>query len=72
MQNDRALRTGNMDRGRLLTLAECAAVTGNKVATWRAWILRRKVSYYRIGRSIRVSELDLAALIEQGRVPARD
>ena len=38
--------------GKLLTLRECAERTGNKISTWRAWVLRRKVPYYKISRSI--------------------
>lgn len=58
--------------GKLLTLRDCAERTGHRESTWRAWVLRRKVPFYRVGRSVRVSERDLEALIEQGRVPARE
>lgn len=58
--------------GRLLSLAECAAATGNKVSTWRAWILKRKVPSYRIGRSVRVAKQDLERMVEAGRIPARE
>jgi excisionase family DNA binding protein len=61
-----------MEKGRLLRLRECAEITGNTVATWRAWVLRRKVAFYKIGRSVRVSEADLARLLEAGRIPARE
>ena len=58
--------------GKLLTLRECAERTGNKVSTWRAWVLRRKVPYYKLSRSIRIAESDLDHMIEQARVPARE
>ena len=58
--------------GKLLTLRECAERTGNKLSTWRAWVLRRKVPYYKLSRSIRVAESDLERMIEQARVPARE
>jgi excisionase family DNA binding protein len=58
--------------GKLLTLRECAERTGNKVSTWRAWVLRRKVPYYKLSRSVRIAESDLERLIEQARVPARE
>ena len=61
-----------MSTGRLLALKECAERSGHKVSTWRAWILRRKVPYYKIGRSIRIAENDLTRMIEQSRVPARE
>lgn len=56
---------------RLLTVREAAARTGHKEATWRAWILRRKVPYHKFGRSIRIAESDLIRMIEESRVPAR-
>ena len=55
----------------LLTVREAAARTGHKEATWRAWILLRKVPYHKLGRSIRIAESDLARMIEESRVPAR-
>jgi excisionase family DNA binding protein len=56
---------------RLLTVREAAVRTGHKEATWRAWILLRKVPYHKVGRSIRIAESDLTRLIEESRVPAR-
>jgi hypothetical protein len=61
-----------MKTGKLLALRECAERSGHRVCTWRAWILRRKVPYYKIGRSVRVAEADLERMIEQARVPARE
>lgn len=60
-----------MGVGRLLTLRECAERTGHRESTWRAWVLRRKVPFYRVGNSVRVSERDLENLVEKGRVPAQ-
>jgi excisionase family DNA binding protein len=57
---------------RLLTVKEAAARTGHKEATWRAWILLRKVSYHKLGRSIRIAESDLIRMIEESRIPARE
>lgn len=56
---------------RLLTVREAAQRTGHKEATWRAWILRRKVAYHKFGRSIRIAESDLIRMIEESRIPAR-
>lgn len=61
-----------MTSGKLLRLSECAERTGLKVSTWRAKILRREIPYHKIGRAVRVAESDLLALIEAGRVPARE
>lgn len=58
--------------GKLLDLRECAERTGHKVSTWRAWVLRRQVPYFKIGRSVRVAEADLERMIQQSRVPARE
>ena len=57
---------------RLLTVKEAAARTGHKEATWRAWILLRKVPYHKLGRSIRIAESDINRMIEQSRIPARE
>jgi len=54
---------------RLLSVKEAAARTGHKEATWRAWVLRRKVPFHKFGRSIRIAESDLIRMIEESRVP---
>jgi len=59
-------------RDKLLTLKAAAELTGFRVSTWRAWVLRRAIPFHRIGRSIRIAEADVLALIENSRVPARD
>lgn len=56
---------------RLLTVKEAAARTGHKEATWRAWILLRKVPYHKVGRSVRIAESDLTRMIEESRIPAK-
>ena len=61
-----------MMNGRLLTVKEAAARTGHKEATWRAWILLRKVPYYKFGRSVRIAESDLDQMVEESRVPVRE
>jgi excisionase family DNA binding protein len=58
--------------GKLLTLRECAERTGNKISTWRAWVLHRRVPYYKLSRSIRIAESDLERMIEEARVPPRE
>jgi excisionase family DNA binding protein len=60
-----------MATGKLLTLRECSERTAHKESTWRAWILNRKVPYFKVGRSVRVAEGDLEQMIEQARIPAR-
>jgi len=57
---------------KLLTVKDAAERTGYKEATWRAWILQRKVPFHRMGRSIRIAQSDLIRMIEESRVPARE
>ena len=57
---------------KLLTLRECSELTGHKVSTWRAWVLRKRVPYHKVGRSVRIAEEDLQKIIEQSRIPARE
>jgi excisionase family DNA binding protein len=45
--------------GKLLTLRECSQLTGHRESTWRAWVLQRKVPFYKVGRSVRVALSDL-------------
>jgi len=61
-----------MGVGRLLTLRECSERTGHRESTYRAWVLLRKIPFYKVGRSVRIAEADLERLIEQSRVPARE
>jgi excisionase family DNA binding protein len=61
-----------MSANRLLTLREAALRTGHRESTWRAWVLHRRVPYFKLGRSVRVSERDLEKLIEEARIPAQE
>ncbi len=61
-----------MPIGKLLTLRECSERTGHRESTWRAWVLHRRVPFYKVGRSVRIAEADLDRLIEQARIPARE
>ena len=58
--------------GKLLTLHECSERTGHRESTWRAWVLQRRVPYYKVGRSVRIAESDLERIIEQARVPVQE
>jgi excisionase family DNA binding protein len=57
---------------KLLTLRECSERTAHRESTWRAWVLHRKVPYFKVGRSVRIAESDLEQIIEQSRVPAKE
>lgn len=61
-----------MSLGRLMTLREAAERSGFRESTWRAWVLRRRVPYYKVGRSVRIAETDLQKMIEESLVPARE
>ena len=51
---------------KLLTVFEAEARTGRKASTWRRDILRRKIPYVKIGRSVRIPIEVVDALIAQG------
>lgn len=61
-----------MDKERFLTVKEVAQITGWRESTVRAKILRRAIPYYKLGRSVRVSESDLREIIQRARIPARE
>jgi excisionase family DNA binding protein len=56
---------------RLLRIREAAERTGTQESTWRAWILRRRVTFVKLGRAVRIPESALEAMITKGTVPAR-
>ena len=58
--------------GKLLTLRECSELTGHRETTYRKWVLKRKIPFYKVGRSVRISEQDLERMIEGARVPNRE
>ncbi len=57
--------------GALLTLPEAASLLRLKVSTLRAWVLRRRVPYVKVGRLVRIRRADVEALIAASLVPAR-
>jgi excisionase family DNA binding protein len=57
--------------GELLTVAEAAGLLRLKPSTLRAWILRRKLPYCKVGRLVRIRRADVEALIAASLVPAR-
>lgn len=54
----------------LLTLSEVADKLSLKVSTLRAWVLRRRIPYVKLGRLIRIRRADVEALIADATVPA--
>ena len=55
----------------LLTVAEAAEALRIKPATVRAWVLRRKINSFRIGRSVRISVEEIDRVLRAGLRPAR-
>lgn len=55
---------------KLFKISEATDLTGIKEPTWRAWILHRKISVVRLGRSVRIPEEEILRLIREGTTPA--
>lgn len=55
----------------LLTIAEAASLLRLKPSTMRAWILRRRLPYCKVGRLVRIRRADVDALIAASLVPSR-
>jgi excisionase family DNA binding protein len=55
----------------LLTIPEAASLLRLRPSTIRAWVLRRKVPYCKVGRLVRIRRADVDSLIAASVVPAR-
>jgi excisionase family DNA binding protein len=51
---------------KLLTVAEAAEALRIKPATIRAWVLRRKINSYRVGRAVRISAEEVDRVLQCG------
>ena len=56
-------------RARQFTVAESAVRLGLKPSTIRKLILTRRIGYTKIGRSVRIPEIELERLISSGYRP---
>jgi excisionase family DNA binding protein len=57
----------------LLSVPEVAQRLAIKPSTVRAWLLRRKIGYVRVGqRAVRVPLSEIQKLIDKGTVPSRE
>jgi excisionase family DNA binding protein len=56
----------------LLTVAETAEALNIKVATVRAWLLRRKLPRVNCGRAVRIPAEAIVEFIERNTIPAKD
>lgn len=57
---------------RKFTAQEAADALGVTEACIRRWILTRRISSYRVGRLVRISESEVARILREGFVPARE
>ena len=55
---------------KLLTIQETAEALRMKVSTIRAWILRRKINSFRVGRAVRISAEEIERVLHEGLRPA--
>jgi excisionase family DNA binding protein len=55
-----------------LTVSEAAEALGLRAGTMRAWILRRKIGYLKIGRAVRIPESTIRRILEASFVPPRN
>jgi excisionase family DNA binding protein len=56
---------------KLFTVAETAEALRIKPATVRAWVLRRKINSFRVGRAVRISAEEIDRVLRAGLRPAR-
>jgi excisionase family DNA binding protein len=56
---------------KLYRVSEAADITGLSLATWRSWILHRRVGVVRLGRSVRIAQEELDRIVREGTTPAR-
>ena len=54
----------------MLNVEETAAFLGVKPATIRSWILLKKITYSKIGRSVRIPRDECRRIIAEGTRPA--
>jgi len=54
----------------LLTLPEAASLLRLKTSTLRAWVLRRRIPYVKVGRLVRLRRRDVESLISNSLVSA--
>lgn len=59
------------DALRVLTLPEAAEATGLTVRALRHLVATRRVPVVRLGRSVRIRQSDLAAVLDAATTPAR-
>jgi excisionase family DNA binding protein len=67
------MRGFKMPTPKLLRAKEVAEILNITVATVRAWVLHRKISYVKLsGGSIRIPLTEVERLVCEGTIPARE
>lgn len=54
---------------RLLTIREASEWLGLRESTLRKWVLEKRISYHKVGRSVRLSSDEVEDLIRQSYRP---
>jgi len=65
---------GNADKTResgLMKVAEAAAFLRLKISTIRAWVLKRKIPYIKLGGKVLFRKADLEAFVDKNVINAR-
>ncbi len=56
----------------MFTVEQAAGQLGLKPSTIRAWVMKRKISYVKIGRAVRIPKEEIERLIRENTIPARE
>ena len=68
VQAERRPRVSNEKQ--MLTVTEAAAALGIKESTVRAWVSKRKITYVKLGRLVRIPAKEIRMLIERATIPS--
>jgi excisionase family DNA binding protein len=60
-----------MDSERPLKIQQAASELNLSVACLRAWIAQRRITFIRLGRSIRIPKSEISRLMAEGSVTAK-
>jgi len=57
---------------KLLKVDQAAELLNIRPSTLRSWLLKRRISSHRIGRSVRISSEEIEKLLRESQVPAKE
>lgn len=66
------MRERTVVRAEMLTVVQVADRLGLSPATIRSWIVQRRITFARLGRSVRIPTSAIEEIIERGIVRARE